>query len=154
MDMDIKAFHKTKHFLIILKGLVWMIILAFLIVIGRAAMSGGIEWGSMFKGFLPLHIPTDRRGVSIVMAAFSASQEDLIGFAKIVAPGNKIDIDASAVTTVDTATLQLLLVLKQTAVKMQKQVTIDFPSERFIEAAELLNLAELLNVDQAAAGFF
>lgn len=56
-----------------LKGLVWMIILAFLIVIGRAAMSGGIEWGSLFKGFLPLHIPTDRRGVSIVMAAFSAS---------------------------------------------------------------------------------
>ena len=67
---------------------------------------------------------------------------------------HKIDIDASAVTTVDTTTLQLLLVLKQTAVKMQKQVTIDFPSERFIEAAELLNLAELLNVDQAAAGFF
>ncbi|MDD2759643.1 MAG: STAS domain-containing protein [Methylomonas sp.] len=68
--------------------------------------------------------------------------------------GNKIDIDASAVTMIDTATLQLLLVLKQTAINLQKQVTIDFPSERFMEAAELLGLAEMLEVDQAAAGFF
>ncbi len=56
-----------------LKGLVWMIILAFLVVIYRAVSTGGIEWGALFKGFLPLHIPTDRRGVSIVMAAFSAA---------------------------------------------------------------------------------
>jgi len=56
-----------------LKGLVWMIILAFLVVIYRAVRTGGIEWGALFKGFLPLHIPTDRRGVSIVMAAFSAA---------------------------------------------------------------------------------
>ena len=56
-----------------LKGLVWMIILAFTIVIVRRAMEGGVEWGKLFKGFLPLHIPTDRRGVSIVMAAFSAA---------------------------------------------------------------------------------
>lgn len=67
---------------------------------------------------------------------------------------NKIDIDASAVTMTDTATLQLLLVLKQTAVRMQKEVSIDFPSEKFIETAEQLGLAEMLNVDQAAAGFF
>jgi len=32
-----------------------------------------MDWASLFKGFLPLHIPTDRRGVSIVMAAFSAA---------------------------------------------------------------------------------
>jgi len=56
-----------------LKTLVWMIILAFLIVIWRAARSGGIDWAGLFKGFLPLYIPTDPRGVSIVMAAFSAS---------------------------------------------------------------------------------
>ncbi|MGY6274967.1 STAS domain-containing protein [Methylomonas sp. MgM2] len=66
----------------------------------------------------------------------------------------KIEVDASAITTVDTATLQLLLVLKQTALKLQKEVNIDFPSEKFIEAAELLGLAEMLDVDQAAAGFF
>jgi manganese transport protein len=57
----------------ILKGLVWMIIVAFTIVIVRRATEGGIQWGKLFKGFLPLYIPTDPRGVSIVMAAFSAS---------------------------------------------------------------------------------
>ena len=56
-----------------LKALIWMIILAFLIVIYKAVRRGGMEWGALFKGFLPLHIPTDRRGVSIVMAAFSAA---------------------------------------------------------------------------------
>jgi len=57
----------------ILKGFVWMIVLAFTIVIVRRAMDGGVQWGKLFKGFLPLYVPTDRRGVSIVMAAFSAS---------------------------------------------------------------------------------
>jgi manganese transport protein len=57
----------------ILKGLVWMIIVAFSIVIVRRAIEGGVQWGNLFKGFLPLYIPTDPRGVSIVMAAFSAS---------------------------------------------------------------------------------
>jgi len=66
----------------------------------------------------------------------------------------KIDIDASAVATIDTATLQLLLVLKQSSAKMQKEVSIDFPSERFVEAADLLGLSELLDIDQAFAGLF
>jgi len=65
-----------------------------------------------------------------------------------------IEIDASAVMSIDTATLQLLIVLKQTAIKQGKEVVIDFPSDQFIEAAELLGLSEMLNVDQAAAGFF
>jgi ABC-type transporter Mla MlaB component len=67
---------------------------------------------------------------------------------------NTIEIDASAVATIDTATLQLLIVLKQTAVKLHKEIIIDFPSDKFIEAAELLDLVEILEVDQAAAGFF
>ncbi|MCQ8105228.1 STAS domain-containing protein [Methylomonas sp. SURF-2] len=67
---------------------------------------------------------------------------------------NKIDIDASAVSQIDTATLQLLLVLKLTAVKQQKEVSIDFPSEKFMEAADLLGLSEMLSVDRAVAGFF
>lgn len=67
---------------------------------------------------------------------------------------NKIEIDASAVTLADTASLQLLLILKRTAISLQKEVVIDFPSERFIEAAELLGISEMLDVDQAAAGFF
>lgn len=66
----------------------------------------------------------------------------------------KIEIDASAVTSIDTASLQLLLVLKQSAIKLQKEVVIDFPSDKFIDAAELLGVAEMLEVDQAAAGFF
>jgi len=57
----------------ILKGFVWMIILAFLVVIIRRAIDGGVEWAKLFKGFLPLYVPTDPRGVSIVMAAFSAA---------------------------------------------------------------------------------
>ena len=65
-----------------------------------------------------------------------------------------IEIDASEVVSIDTATLQLLIVLKQEAVKLHKEVTIDFPSDKFIEAAELLGLAKMLEVDQAAAGFF
>jgi ABC-type transporter Mla MlaB component len=66
----------------------------------------------------------------------------------------KIDIDASAITSIDTATLQLLLILKRTAIKRQKEVSIDFPSDKFIEVANLLGLSEMLDVDQAASGFF
>ncbi|AMK78291.1 MULTISPECIES: STAS domain-containing protein [Methylomonas] len=65
-----------------------------------------------------------------------------------------IDIDASNVTMIDTATLQLLLILKQTAIGLQKSISIDFPSDKFIAAAELLGIAEMLEVDQAASGFF
>lgn len=68
--------------------------------------------------------------------------------------GEKIDIDASAITQIDTATLQLLLVLKQTAIKQQIDVQIDFPSDKFIEAANLLGLSEMLDVDRAVSGFF
>ncbi len=66
----------------------------------------------------------------------------------------RIEIDASSVSSVDTATLQLLVVLKQTAIKLHKEIIIDFPSDNFVEAAELLGLSEMLEVDQAAAGFF
>ncbi|WP_150050709.1 STAS domain-containing protein [Methylomonas rhizoryzae] len=67
---------------------------------------------------------------------------------------NKIDIDASAVISIDTATLQLLLVAKRTALPLHKQISIDFPSDQFIAAAHLLGLAEILDVNHAAAGFF
>lgn len=67
---------------------------------------------------------------------------------------DRIEIDASSVSSVDTATLQLLVVLKQTAIKLHKEVIIDFPTDNFIEAADLLGLSEMLEVNQAAAGFF
>lgn len=66
----------------------------------------------------------------------------------------QIEIDASNVETIDTATLQLLIVLKLTADKSNKVVMIDFPSDAFIEAAELIGLSEHLGVEKAAAGFF
>lgn len=68
--------------------------------------------------------------------------------------GLKIEIDAGAVTNIDTASLQLLLILTRTATELQREVVVDFPSERFIEAAKLLGLDELLGVDLAPAGFF
>jgi len=57
----------------LLKGLVWMIIVAFSVVIIRRSIDGSMQWSKLFKGFLPVYLPTDRRGVSIVMAAFSAA---------------------------------------------------------------------------------
>jgi manganese transport protein len=56
-----------------LKSFVWLIIIAFALVVGRCAFAGQVEWGKLFKGFLPLHLPTDPRSVSVAMAAFSAA---------------------------------------------------------------------------------
>lgn len=65
-----------------------------------------------------------------------------------------LEIDASAVTAIDTATMQLLTVLKQEAVKSGKHVVFDFPSEKFINSARLLGLAEMLDVEHPASGLF
>ena len=56
-----------------LKCLVWMIICAFTVVVVRMSIAGHIEWGKVAKGFLPLYIPTDPRGISVVMGAFGAA---------------------------------------------------------------------------------
>jgi Mn2+/Fe2+ NRAMP family transporter len=57
----------------ILKSFVLLITITFAVVVIRRAIDGGIEWAKVFKGFLPLELPTDRRGVSVVMAAFAAA---------------------------------------------------------------------------------
>ncbi len=75
-------------------------------------------------------------------------------FEKMFDTQKTIEIDASSVESIDTASLQLITVFKQAGIKLQKEISIDFPSDKFIEAAEILGLAELLEVDQAAAGFF
>lgn len=67
---------------------------------------------------------------------------------------DKVEIDASVVETIDAANLQLLIMLKQTAIKLQKEVTLDFPSDRFVESAQLLGLSEMLGVEQTASGLF
>jgi hypothetical protein len=57
-----------------LKSFVWLIIAAFAVVVIRSALAGNINWGQLFKGFLPLELPfNDRRGFSVVMAAFAAA---------------------------------------------------------------------------------
>lgn len=71
-----------------------------------------------------------------------------------LASQDTIEIDASAVMTVDTAILQLLVAVKQACIKEGIQLVIDFPSEKFIESAKLLGFSGVLGVEHAAAGFF
>lgn len=55
----------------VLKCFVWMVVLAFGAVVARRARA--IEWLEVLKGFLPISIPTDKRGVSVMMAAIGAA---------------------------------------------------------------------------------
>jgi anti-anti-sigma regulatory factor len=65
-----------------------------------------------------------------------------------------IEIDASAVNVCDTATLQLFVVLKQHMGRLKRTLVFSFPSDKFIEAAELLGITALLGVDKPTSGFF
>lgn len=62
---------------------------------------------------------------------------------------DQIEINASDVSSIDTATLQLLVSLKKDATKLQKKVTIIYPSPRFVESAQLLDLLDVLEVHEA-----
>jgi manganese transport protein len=72
-----------KLFENIIKGMIWFIILAFATVVVSSSFSGkGIDWSAVLAGFLPFslaggeitwNIPTDTRGISIFIAAFSAA---------------------------------------------------------------------------------
>ncbi|TAK65125.1 STAS domain-containing protein [Methylobacter sp.] len=64
-----------------------------------------------------------------------------------LAINDQIEINASDVASIDTATLQLLVSLKKDAVKLQKKVTIIYPSPRFVESAQLLGLLDVLDVN-------
>jgi ABC-type transporter Mla MlaB component len=68
-------------------------------------------------------------------------------FKASLSSNDQIDIDASAVSSIDTATLQLLVALKKAADKQEKQITISQPSAKFIESVKLLGLLEALNID-------
>ncbi|MBN1846155.1 MAG: hypothetical protein JW810_10765, partial [Sedimentisphaerales bacterium] len=56
-----------------LKGMVWMIVLAFGVVVAYSTAKGMIHWGQVGKGFMPLHIPTDTMGIKTITGAFSAA---------------------------------------------------------------------------------
>ncbi|MEY3807067.1 MAG: hypothetical protein RI893_43 [Pseudomonadota bacterium] len=65
---------------------------------------------------------------------------------KCLAVHDQIEINASDVASIDTSTLQLLASLKKDAVKLNKQVSIIYPSPRFIESAQLLGLLDILDI--------
>ncbi|GEM_PF-1493667 len=65
---------------------------------------------------------------------------------KSYAENNAIEINASQVNSIDTATLQLLFALKRDAIKNQKQVIFTKPSLKFLESARLLGLLDELEI--------
>jgi anti-anti-sigma regulatory factor len=65
-----------------------------------------------------------------------------------------LEIDASAVKTIDTATMQLFVILKQEMIQLERELVFDFPSDKFVDAADLLGISALLGVDASASGFF
>ncbi|MGZ4976461.1 MAG: STAS domain-containing protein [Methylobacter sp.] len=67
----------------------------------------------------------------------------------LLAMHDEIEINASNVSSIDTATLQLLVSLKKESIKLQKKVTIIYPSPRFVESAQLLGLLAILDIHDA-----
>lgn len=65
---------------------------------------------------------------------------------KVLTAHDTIDLYAGDVTSIDTASLQLLVALKKEANKLQKILVIHSPSPRFKESANLLGLTEFLDV--------
>ncbi len=66
--------HKgVKRFETILKIMIWLIISSFLFVILIQSFTKGIEWMKVFKGFFSFYLPTDKRGVTLMMATYSAT---------------------------------------------------------------------------------
>jgi len=65
---------------------------------------------------------------------------------KAYATYDAIELDASHVNSVDTATLQLFVALKKDAIKQKKEVDFFQPSPRFIESARLLDLLDILEI--------
>ncbi len=57
-----------------------------------------------------------------------------------------ITIDASQVETIDTASLQLLAILFQSAQQLAKTVVIQDPSPGFVEASQLSGLISLFGI--------
>ena len=69
-------------------------------------------------------------------------------FKKTLAAHDTIEINASDVTTIDTATFQMLVSLKKDAPNLGKTINIIYPSARFIESAKLLDLLSVLEISE------
>ena len=59
-----------------------------------------------------------------------------------------IEVNAVEVTTIDTATLQLLVSLKKEEKRLNKTIHILSPSSRFLESARLLGLSNVLELEE------
>ena len=62
-----------KRFELVLKSMVWFIIFCFLFIVIERSLAKDIQWGAVLKGFIPNYLPLDKRGVTLIMAAFSAT---------------------------------------------------------------------------------
>ncbi|MEN9897480.1 MAG: hypothetical protein RLZZ66_1129 [Pseudomonadota bacterium] len=59
-----------------------------------------------------------------------------------------IEVNAVEVTTIDTATLQLLVSLKKEEKRLNKTIHILSPSSRFLESARLVGLSHVLDLEE------
>jgi anti-anti-sigma regulatory factor len=113
---------------------------------GGAATSGGI--GVVVED----SVPTQTDG-SIIDLDATLSIQNVVKLHEqlknCIAINDQIEINASDVSSIDTTTLQLLVALKKDAVKLQKKVSIIYPSPRFVESAKLLGLLDVLDVHDA-----
>jgi hypothetical protein len=55
------------------KATVWMVLLAFAVVVGRLSIDGRIDWAKVGHGFAGFHVPSDAKGFSVLMGALSAA---------------------------------------------------------------------------------
>ncbi len=63
----------VARFELFLKVMIWLIIFCFLFIVIRNSLTDTINWSEVFKGFISFKIPTDKAGVTVMMAAFSAT---------------------------------------------------------------------------------
>jgi anti-anti-sigma regulatory factor len=69
-------------------------------------------------------------------------------FKQVLAAHDAIEINASDVAMIDTATLQMLVSLKKDAPTLGKTINIIYPSARFVESAKLLDLLTVLEITE------
>lgn len=63
----------TRIYERLLKLLVWMIVIAFAVVVIAQTRKGKVEWGKVALGFIPGRIPTEGRDFAVLMAALAAA---------------------------------------------------------------------------------
>ncbi|MBE3099457.1 MAG: divalent metal cation transporter [Planctomycetes bacterium] len=62
-----------RRFENLFKAMIWLVLLAFTVVVVRLTIDGRIEWGKVAQGFTGFHVPKDAKGFSVLMGALSAA---------------------------------------------------------------------------------